>query len=114
MSQFILSVFQDPGVLAAGAYATEEEMQKTFAKVAAFNKELQSSGAFVFACGLLPPEGARQVSPGGEITAGPRGEGPFVGGFWVINTATEAEALQAASRAAEACGQGVEVRQLQG
>lgn len=115
MAQFLLTVFHDPGVHAAGAaYASEEDMQQAFARVAEFNSQLQASGQFVYACGLTPPESAFRISPEGTRTEGPAGSGSFVGGFWVIEASSTSEAEHIASRGAAACGQPLEVRQLQG
>lgn len=112
--QFLLTVFHDPGVHDEGAYQTDEEMQAAFARVNAFNEDLQASGQFVFACGLTPPEEASQVTAGATATPGPVGQGPFVGGFWIINAADREEAEAIAARGAEACAQPLEVRQLAG
>lgn len=114
MAQYMLSVFHDPGVHAAGAYATEEEMQEAFAKVDAFNQMLMDSAAFVFAGGLNPPESARRAHPDGTLADGPAGPGPYLGGFWVVTADTDAAAAELAAQAAAACGQTVEVRALQG
>lgn len=114
-NQFILTVFHDPGVHADGAaYETEADMQAAMERVGKFNQELQESGKFVFACGLTPPEAASQVTAGGTATPGPVGQGPYVGGFWVVKASSTKEAHDIAAKAAEACGQPLEVRSLQG
>ncbi len=117
MAQYLLSVFHEPGVHAAGeAYESEEDMQAAFAAVGAFNEKLQSSGAFVFACGLTPPEQAVVVTPGGGQTDGPFAtDAPaYVGGFWVVEAPDDAAAHALAVEGAAACGQRLEVRRLQG
>jgi len=115
MTQFMLSVFHDPGVHDAGAaYQSDEEMQAAFAAVDAFNQELQSNDQLVFACGLLPPESATVVDAEGGQTPPPADRGRQLGGFWIVEVADHESAVTLAARAAAACGQLVEARQLQG
>jgi len=54
MKQYLLAVQVDYAHLPP----SEEEMQPTYDAVGAFNDELQSSGAWVFAGGLHPPSTA--------------------------------------------------------
>ncbi|AKK04091.1 YciI family protein [Corynebacterium epidermidicanis] len=125
MAQYIISVFHDPGVHAAGAYESPAQQAEAITRVEMFNKKLMEKDAFVFACGLTPPEDARRVEKvvsehdGAVVTAysvadGPVGSGPFVGGFWVIEAPDHEAAEDLARAASEACGQGVELRRLQG
>lgn len=119
MAQFILAVFHHEGVQDAGAaYADEAAQQAAFAAVGAFNQSLQESGAWVFACGLTPPETATTVdATGGDVvtSAGPLASGPVtLGGFWVIDAADQEAALAYAAEASRACGQRIEVRALAG
>lgn len=117
MAQYLLSVFHEPGVHAAGtAYQSEEDMQAAFARVGAFNEGLQTSGAFVFACGLTPPEQAVTIAPDGARRQGPFApDAPaFTGGFWVVEATDDAAAFALGAEGAAACGQRVEVRPLQG
>ena len=79
-------------------------MQKAYTDVAAFNDELQSAGAWVFAGGLTrrarPPWSG---SKDGDmlITDGPFAEGKeHIGGFWVIKARDLDAALDWAARRA--------------
>ena len=85
MTQYMLSVHGIDGE----PLPPEEEMQQVFADVDAFNEEIQASGAWVFAGGLLPArhrdrrrgQGRRDV----VTTDGPFAETKeHLGGFWVI------------------------------
>ncbi|WP_018296706.1 YciI family protein [Corynebacterium lubricantis] len=115
MSQYLLSIYHEPGVHASGtAYQSEEEMQNAFDKVAKFNERIMADGQFVYACGLTPPESARRVNIDGSVLSGPASPGDRqLGGFWVIEVADDETALAVAQRGAEACGQQVEVRSMQ-
>lgn len=126
MTQYMLSVFHAPGVHAQGAtYEDADAQAAAFAAVGAFNAQLQESGALVFACGLMPPEQARRAvhftQTAGTTTVsgvamhdGPVGDGPYLGGYWVVEAADDAAADALAEQAAAACGQDIEVRRLQG
>jgi hypothetical protein len=85
--------------------------------VAAFNAELQSAGAWVFACGLHPPSTATvvRVQDGDTlITDGPFAEGKeHIGGFWVIRAPDLDSALEWGRKATRACAVPIEVRPLQ-
>ena len=82
-----------------------------------FNAALRDSGAWLFAGGLQPPSTAKTV----DVTSGetrvldePFVEAPsYVGGFWVIEAADEASAIDWATRASAALQSRVEVRALQ-
>ena len=114
MTQYLLSV-HNSGV---SPYATEEDMQRAFADVGAFNADLQTSGAWVFAGGLLPASTASVVREvDGEVTQteGPYLPGPeHIGGFWVIEVDGAEEAVAWATRATLACQGAVEIRPFQG
>ena len=113
MKQYLLSVHSVPD----SAPVSPETMQNAYQNVAAFNAELQSGGAWVFAGGLHDPSTATVVrSEGGEklITDGPFAEGKeYIGGFWVIEAQDLDAALGWAAKGAEACGLPVEVRPFQ-
>ena len=114
MKQYLLAVHMAEGEPAP----PEEQMQQTYKAVDAFNAELQSAGAWVFAGGLHPPETATVVrSRSGQVVTT---DGPFAEtkeqlvGFWVI-TAPDLDATLAwAAKGSEACGAPVEVRPFQG
>ena len=93
---------------------TQEQTRQVYKAVDAFNAELKSAGAWVFAGGLYPATTATVVrSQGGQVITT---DGPFaetkeqLGGFWVIKVADLDAALEYAGRASEACRQPVEVR----
>ncbi len=113
MSQYLLAVHYVDGEGATPA----DEMQEAYARVNAFNEELQASGAWVFAGGLHEPSIATVVrSKGGQVVTT---DGPFseakeqIGGFWVVNAPDLDAALELAARGSEACGGPVEVRPFQ-
>src|SRR5690606_17195047 len=73
------------------------------------NSELREAGELVDAQGLTGPEQAKLVRarPGGgpPITDGPFPESKeFLAGFWIIDVADEARAIQVAARASAAPG----------
>ncbi len=113
MTQYLLTVHNTDGA----PLPAPEVMEKSYAGVAAFNTELQGSGAWVFAGGLEPASTAVVVTArdGGPLTT----DGPFVegkehiGGFWVIEVADRDAALVWAGRASAACLAPVEVRPFQ-
>lgn len=108
MTQFMLSVHHVPG---AAPYASEDDMRTAFAAVEAFNARLIADSALVFVAALHPE--ADVVTPG-DVTAGPAHDGAQLGGFWVVEAADRAAALRLAEQASLACGQPVEVRELEG
>ena len=114
MTQYLLSVHNDGN----SPYASDEDMQRAYADTGKFNEELQASGKWVFAGGLMPAATAKVVRV--KDGALDRTDGPYleskehIGGFWIIEAADEAEALGLAERGAVACGGDVEVRPFQG
>jgi hypothetical protein len=110
MKQYLLATHY----VAGEDMPSEDVMQRMFAQVDAFNKEVMAEGAWVFAGGLLPPENATVVrTDGGTVTMT---DGPFaeakehLGGFWVIKCNDLDEALDYARRGSVACEGPVEVR----
>ena len=113
MPQFLLSVH--------GAIGQEppspEVMARMFADVDAFNARLQADGAWVFAGGLQGPDDAAVVQvtevetviTDGRFAGGDR----FLGGFWVVEAADKAAALDLAAAGSAACQAPVEVRPFQ-
>ena len=113
MRQYMLSVH----TVAGTDMPPPEAIEKTYQDVAAFNAELESAGAWVFAGGLHPPSTASvvRVQDGDTmITDGPFAEGKeHIGGFWVIKAADLDAALGWAAKATLACAAPVEVRPFQ-
>ncbi len=71
MTQYLLSVWHDEDYVVD--FSTPEAQDRV-AQVAAFNEELQQSGAWVFAGGLHPSSSATVVRPAGDhvsMTDGP-------------------------------------------
>ena len=93
------------------------ELEAALAATGAIIEELQSTGAFVFAGGLMPPSSAITVDNTGDsmsTTNGPFVEAPeYLGGFWVIDVADEKTAVDWAARASKALGGRIEVRAFQ-
>lgn len=119
MNQYLLSVWHDEDFDApADVDFSSEQMQRLHTQVSAFNSELEASGAWVFAGGLMPGSSATVVrSTDGDVsmTDGPYAESKeIMGGFWVINAADLDAALDWARRGSAACEGPVEVRPFQG
>jgi hypothetical protein len=113
MRQYLLAVH----MVEEEPIPAEDVIQQRYKAVDAFNAELQSAGAWVFAGGLHPPETATVVrSQNGQVVTT---DGPFaetkeqLGGFWVIEAPDLDAALAWAAKGAEACGAPVEVRPFQ-
>jgi hypothetical protein len=113
MKQYLLAVHMVEGE----PTPSPEEMQQAYKAVDAFNAELQSAGAWVFAGGLHPSSTATVVrAQGGQVVTT---DGPFaetkeqLGGFWVIKAPDLDSALKWAAKGSAACGAPVEVRPFQ-
>lgn len=93
------------------------ELEAALAATGAIIEELQSTGAFVFAGGLMPPSSAVTVDNSGDTLRqipGPFVEAPeYLGGFWIIDVADDQAALDWAARASKALGGRIEVRAFQ-
>ena len=109
------AVHHQPGVHAAeAAHDDADAVQEAFEKVGAFNQHLIDEDRFVYACGLVAPEQATIVTKDGAESGPINAEGWQLGGFWVKRAEDEEEARELASAAAEACGQTIELCQMQG
>ncbi len=117
MTQFLLSVPHDSNEEPTMATMDPAELEAALAATGAIIEELQSTGAFVFAGGLMPPSSAITVDNTGDsmsTTNGPFVEAPeYLGGFWVIDVADEKTAVDWAARASKALGGRIEVRAFQ-
>jgi len=113
MTQYLLAVHSVEGQVPP----TDEEMQHAYKAVDAFNEQLKTAGAWVFAGGLHPADTATvvRVTNGEVLTT----DGPFaetkeqLGGFWIISAPDLDAALAWAAQGAVACGGPVEVRPFQ-
>lgn len=87
------------------------------ARMMKYNEALQKAGVLVGLDGLHPPSmGARVSYVGGKpkVTDGPFAEAKEVlGGYWMINVKSRAEALEWAQRAPMDDNEIIEVRQVQ-
>jgi hypothetical protein len=92
-----------------------EVMERAYREVGLFNDELHAAKALVYGGGLLPPSTAKVVLASDAatiITDGPHNVADELGGFWIIDSADMSSALDWAAKAARACSQAVQVRQL--
>ncbi len=113
MAQYLLSVHN-----AGNPYTSQEQREKAFADTGRVNEEMREAGVWVFAGGLEYADKAKVVRVrDGEIE---RVDGPYleskehIGGFWILDVADEAAALDWAAKATVACLGDVEVRPFQG
>lgn len=113
MTQYMLAVIHDWD----GPPMGEENMQKAFEQVEAFNAEITANGKWVFGGGLTHPSSATVVRSENDetvLTDGPYLEAKeHLGGFWVVEAKDLDEALDLAARASAACMGPVEVRPFQ-
>lgn len=93
------------------------DLERLMAETAKLNNDLTESKVLVHAGGLHPPSSAIMVdatSTPPTHTPGPFVEADqYVGGFWIIDVADEAAALQWAERCSAAVGGAIEVRTFQ-
>lgn len=118
--QYFLTVPHDSATeptMESEAAVDPAAFEQLFAEVGRFNADLEAAGALVAAGGLQPPSTAKTVdaSSGRTVVA----DEPFVvadsyvGGFWVVEVATEEDAIAWATRASGILQSRVEVRALQ-
>lgn len=90
---------------------------KLVGKMMKFNKSLSEAGVLLSLDGLHPPSmGARVAFSGGKprVTEGPFADAKeIVGGYWMIQVKSMAEAIEWASRAPMPDGDVIEIRQVQ-
>jgi hypothetical protein len=90
---------------------------KAVAAMMEYNKALQEAGVLLALDGLHPPSmGARVTFAGGKpkITDGPFAEAKEVlGGYWMIQVSSRAEAIEWAKRCPGSDNEMIEVRQVQ-
>src|SRR5258705_274241 len=97
----------------AGVPPTQDEI----AKMGKFIEEMAKAGVLLALDGLQPPSmGARVSFPGGKpkVTDGPFAEAKEVlGGYWMIQVKSKAEAIEWASRCPAGDNEVIEIRQVQ-
>jgi hypothetical protein len=90
---------------------------KLVAEMTKYNESLQKAGVLLSMEGLRPPSmGARVAFAGGKprVTDGPFTEAKeVIGGFWIIQVKSKAEAIEWAKRCPMPDGEVIEVRQVQ-
>jgi hypothetical protein len=90
---------------------------KAVAAMMKYNESLQKAGVLLALDGLHPPSmGARITFPGGKakVTDGPFSEAKEVlGGYWMIQVKSKAEAIEWASRCPGGENEMIELRQVQ-
>jgi hypothetical protein len=116
MTTYLLSVNLTDG---ENPYASDEEMQQSFADTTAVTERMQAQGVWLFAGGLEAADTATVVdaTKGSEaiITDGPFIEAKeHIGGFWVINADDLDAALRWAAECSAACRSPIEVRPFDG
>ena len=81
-----------------------------------FNQDMINAGVMLTGEGLHPPSKAARVSFGGgapKVTDGPFAEArEVVGGYWMIQAKSRAEAVEWARRCPAAPGDVIEIRQV--
>lgn len=92
-----------------------DETEEQRAEVSALNEEMAAAGVRLFVGGLELPRRAKSLRRGAngkvQVTDGPYAETKeHIGGFWVLDVADEAEALEWARKAVIACRVPVEIR----
>jgi hypothetical protein len=112
MKQYLLSVYQPDG-----DPPPPEVLGPIMEGVAAWRRDLEAAGAWVFTAGLHPVSTATvvRVADGTTLTTdGPFTEGKeHVGGFTIVRLADLDAALASAGKLARVTGLAVEVRPLQ-
>jgi len=90
---------------------------KAVAAMMEYNETLQKAGVLLALDGLHPPSmGARVSFAGGrpKVTDGPFSEAKEVlGGYWMIQVSSKAEAIEWASRCPASDNEVIEIRQVQ-
>ena len=86
------------------------------AEMGKYNEELRKAGVLLALDGLHPPSmGARVSFSGGKpkVTEGPFPDKEVLGGYWMINVKSKAEAIEWASRCPAGDNEIIELRQVQ-
>ena len=115
MTQYMLSVHTTDGPREP---MTQEQQRAGYARISALEAEMEAADAFVFSARLASAVEAKVVRRGAgkpKHTDGPYAETKeFLGGFYLIEVADAAAALEWASRVSDAIGEAIEVRALMG
>ncbi len=99
------------------APADAKPRAEQIAAMAAYNAQLKKAGVLLSLAGLHPPStGVRVSFAGGEpqVRQGPFAEAcEALGGFWMINVASQDEAIAWAKRCPAAPNEVIEIRRVQ-
>lgn len=111
MSLFLVALYRPTD------YDPATEDAAMLAEISALNDAMVAAGVRAFVGGLGPLEQTKAIRTGADrslrATDGPFAETKeYIGGFWVLDTATMDEALDWGRKAAVACRGGIEVRPL--
>lgn len=91
----------------------EEDLPDVAEAAHAVTQAAQDAGVFVFGGGIADEELTTLVSVDGTVTDGPYPETKeMVGGFWVVDVPTRADAVAWAAKTAVACRCAQEVREF--
>ncbi len=106
-----------PGNYEAVGAAGKMPSPEHFVEMGKYNEELRKAGVLLALDGLHPPSAGVRVSfSGGKPTVT---DGPFpeakevIGGYWMIQVKSKAEAIEWASRCPGTDNEVIEVRQVQ-
>lgn len=107
--RYLLAVIDD-----RTGFSTPEEASA----IDAFNERLEAGGHRLMAAGLESPRLAKLIdnrADAGVITDGPLIESAdYMSGFWIIEAASDDQALALAAEGSKACNRRVEVRRFLG
>ena len=113
MRFMMLMIPKGYGAAAPGAMPDPKQV----AAMMKYNEELKQAGVLVALDGLHPPSmGARVSFSGGKpkVSEGAApGDKEVLGGYWMINVKSKAEAIEWASRCPASDNEVIEVRQVQ-
>jgi hypothetical protein len=111
MAQYLVAIYHPDD------YVPSLEDEAMIRDISALNKEMIAAGVRKFACGLAPATQAisLQAQPDGSVLTT---DEPYlqtaehIGGFWILETADQDEAVAWARKAAIACRVPFEVRAM--
>jgi hypothetical protein len=111
--QFLLMIYSDES---AWSKLSPEQQEKSYASYMEYNKDLAAHGKLKGAAQLMPAQTSKTVRIRNGATA--TTDGPFaetreqIGGYYLIEAASEAEALALAAKCPGAHHGVIEVRQV--
>jgi hypothetical protein len=123
--KYILMMHGNKGEWESYARWSKEDLERSFAFMQSFNRELKEAGVLVDTRGLAWPQEAKMVRAGKDgdpVTDGVFPESKeFLAGYWIVDVETPEQAYAIAARVSGAPGPGgepgsvpIEVRQVLG